>query len=109
MIVFYDPHSGNQVMAIYSHDTSSSAVWTDRGYVRAEVDSAVVEKASRLGRDAKATVSKGRVTNVVAATNAVQPTPSPKNKRLEELRAKLKDDTATLVDMREMLRLERGL
>lgn len=109
MIVFYDPSNGNQVMAVYSHDTTSKA-WTDAGYVRAEVDEAIRGEAMRAGRDAKVVLDgQGRVRQVVPSPNPVQPAPNPKNLRLKELQDKLKADTATLSEMREMLRLERGL
>jgi len=107
MIVFYDPADG-QVMALYTGDTRSRE-WKRRGFERASVPEALEAEALRMGRDAQATVHDGEVTALTAVEHPEQPQPSVNETRLGELRTKLGADTITDPEIREMLRLERGL
>jgi len=68
MVIFTD--TDGQVMALYTHNTSST-VWTDAGYTRYEIeDNADI---NRLGRDCKVVVVNGLVVDVLASTNPIQP------------------------------------
>lgn len=79
MIVFYDPADG-QVMAVYSGNTTST-VWTDRGFLRANSDIAVT-------RDHKVVVVDGKVTSATPNSNPDQPSvPSFRDRIIERLRA----------------------
>ena len=87
MIVFYDPTNKNQVMAVYSGDTSSP-VWEQRGYLRVDVPP---EFTHLIGdRDVKLTISDGEVTAVIPATNRLQPIPQV-NKDKEDYAAAITD------------------
>lgn len=106
MIVFFDPNNGNQVMAVYSHDTES-AVWTGRGFLRAEVkDRALFES---LSRDSRVTVVNDEVTAATGRTNPIQPVPDPAAVRTGELLAALAVRDLTPVELNELARLERGI
>ena len=71
MVIFTDPEKDNQVMAVYSHGTDSTA-WTDLGYERHELDfNHDILNHSRncyvvLDRDKK-------IIDVVARLNHIQP------------------------------------
>ncbi|MAH48145.1 hypothetical protein CMI37_20140 [Candidatus Pacearchaeota archaeon] len=67
MLAFYDPNNGNQVMAVYSHDTASTA-WADQGFLSIRTD-------LRPTRDHKLTIKDGKVTALVSSVNPVQPVP----------------------------------
>mgnify|MGYP005819558321 CR=1 FL=1 len=107
MIVFIDPQS-MQVMAVYSGDTTSTG-WQDQGYVRKAVPEECQADVQRHARDSKVTLGRdGDIVGCVANVNPVQPTRLPPT-RLDDLRAKLRADTIDDAEVREMLRLERGL
>lgn len=106
MIIFYDPNNGNQVMAVYSHDTESP-VWENRGFLRAEVVNESFKRA--ISRDRKVSVIDWIVAGHWASTNPEQPIPAPSDVRLSELYEKLRSRTFTQPEQYEMLALERGL
>ena len=106
MIVFYDPNNGNQVMAVYSHDTEST-VWTDQGFLRAEVNDRTLFNS--LSRDSRVTVVNREVTSATARINPIQPVPDPVAVRIGELLTALAIRDLTLVESNELARLERGI
>lgn len=72
MLIFTDPKTNHQVMAIYTHGTTST-VWAGLGYERHEID----ENAdiNRLGRDCYVMLAAdGTIADVIARMNSVQPT-----------------------------------
>lgn len=111
MVVFINPTT-QQVMALYSHDTTST-VWTAQGFSRVVLDDPeIIAEVSRHGRDCALQFSGSTVTGVIARPNPVQPQPkpdTPEQARLKALNAKLQADTITDAEVRELLRLERGL
>jgi len=64
MVIFTDPKRDNQVMALYSHDTTSR-VWTDLGYDRHELDDH--PEVMRLGRDCYVAFSSHLLTLNISA------------------------------------------
>ena len=106
MIVFYDPNDGDQVMAVYSHDTGST-VWTARGYLRAEVNDRALFNS--LSRDSRVTVVNGEVTSATARINAIQAVPDPAAVRTGELLAALAVRDLMPAELNELARLERGV
>ena len=106
MIVFYDPTNGKQVMAVYSHDTKSTA-WKDRGFLRAEVVDPALQRL--VNRDSTVDVLDGVVTQVSPRLNDVQGVISPAESRLAELREKVKNDTDTPDEFREYIKLKDNL
>ena len=77
MIIFYDPKNGNQVVALYTGNTNSK-LWTDQGFVRAEVNDPELQKlVDGYSRDCTVDIVDGQVTGCTPKTNAVQPTPDP--------------------------------
>lgn len=106
MIVFYDPNNGNQVMAVYSHDTEST-VWTDRGYLRAKVEQPSFQTS--ITRDRQVSVVGGVVEGHWASPNHIQPARNPVDIRLAELDQKLKNRTATIGDVMEIVAAIRGV
>jgi hypothetical protein len=70
MVIYTD--SNGQVMALYTHDTTST-VWADLGYQRHDLDEN--EDINRLGRDCYVLFAPdGTVADVIGRTNSVQPT-----------------------------------
>ena len=71
MVIFTDPKRDNQVMALYSHDTTSR-VWADLGYDRHQVDDN--PDVMRLGRDCYVEFSgAGVIARVIARANTIRP------------------------------------
>jgi len=68
MVIFTD--ADGQVMALYTHDTTST-VWSGLGFERHEI----VNNAdiNRLGRDCKVIIVDGLVVDVVESLNPIQP------------------------------------
>ena len=104
MIVFYDPNNQNQVMALYSGDTTSR-VWADRGYLKAEV---ALNLEATISRNHRCTVRDGTVTAISGHTNSSQPTIDARTLQIRALNAKLQADTITDAEVRELLKLERS-
>ena len=103
--VYYEPAT-MQVMALF--DTPHLGVqqnWVDKEYVRAPIADDVT-----FNRDRKITRldAQGVVVSTEASMNPEQPLPRVRT-RLDDLRDKLADDSITDVEIREMLKLERGL
>ncbi len=70
MVIFTDPHNDNQVMACYTHDTTST-VWAGLGYERHEIaDNADI---NRLARDCRVVIVDGVVVDVIESLNPIQP------------------------------------
>jgi hypothetical protein len=106
MIAFYDPVASNQVMAFYSHNTSSQ-YWARSGYVKAAIPEELVPS---LSRDVRLVLDgDGVPTGVTPSVNPVQRSVTPQDSRLKVLRDLLKEDTISEAGIRELLRLERGL
>ena len=106
MIIFYDPNNGNQVMAVYSHDTEST-VWEDQGFLRLAILGKEFQK--KISRDTAIVVTMGSVSDVFPRVNSVQPTPDPKAIRVGELEAQLAVSDLTTMELNELARLERGV
>ena len=106
MIIFYDPNNGNQVMAVYSHDTKST-VWADNGLLRAKV---VVKQLQRLiDRNMSVVVLDGEVQSLFVRLNSKQPTPMIGEVRLKELHTAVRTRDLSVQELNELARLERGL
>ena len=102
MELWYDPGT-MELKAVYS-TTYSGTVWQDAGYARLET------AGRRVPRD----FNPGAIVDVsgpspVIITPAPLAPPDPRQVRIGELTAKLADDTITDAELKEMLRLERGL
>lgn len=72
----------------------------------------LAESISAQTRDCKLRLVSGVCVEVIPSLNSVQPQPkqpSPQKIRLQELLLKLKDDTITDIEIRELLRLERNV
>ena len=96
MLVFYDPAKTNQVMAIYTGNTTSDA-WESQGYQRIQVSKpTLVKQIGAMARDCKVTISKGQVTKVTASVNPVQPQPDPADVARAESLASAKAKLAAL-------------
>jgi hypothetical protein len=73
MIVYYDTGNSNQVMAIYTGDTNSTA-WDTAGYTQASVNDVNLQQdILNNGRDCQVTVVADVVTAVTPNTNSSQP------------------------------------
>ena len=112
LTIYVDPSTENQVMAIYDGcKPGNPQVWLDQGFVEASIenDSPLYSQVKKLARDCCIDFNAETVTQ---RKNSVQPIPStlsPEAIRLKELIVKLAEDTITDIEIREMLRLERGL
>lgn len=82
MIAFIDPAT-KQVMAYYSHDTTSTA-WEEQGFVRVEVPEEAEALVMRHGRDCTLDGSK-----VTAKPNPVQPVRPVVKSRIELLEERI--------------------
>lgn len=107
MITLYlDSTDANQVMAYYKGcRPGDPTVWTDQGFVEVQVadEHPSYNELGQLQRDCR--FNDDVITHRV---NPIQPIPRPRT-RLDDLRDKLADDTINPAEIREMLRLERGL
>ena len=71
MVIFTDPTRDNQVMALYSHDTTSR-VWSDLGYDRHQLEDH--PEVMRLGRDCYVAFGpSGIIARVIARSNTIKP------------------------------------
>jgi len=68
MKVFYNASDSNQVMAIYTHDTTSTT-WTDAGYTKIDIG----DSFPAITRDYRLVIESGVVTSITANVNSVQP------------------------------------
>jgi hypothetical protein len=68
MKVFYNASDSNQVMAIYTHDTTSTT-WTDAGYAKIDIG----DSFPAITRDYRLVIESGVVTSITANVNSVQP------------------------------------
>ena len=106
--VYYDS-STDQVMAVFdTPNIADQTGWSSKGYLRAAVADGL-----DVDRDCKiVTVTSGvdgeTITSVERSMNALQPY-KPGRARKHQLQAKLSDDTITDGELRELLKLERGL
>ena len=74
-IVHYKP-SDLQIMHFNTHasdDQVSGDYATDKGYTFAVLDEALVSKLTEMGRECKAVLTDGVITDLVASVNSVQP------------------------------------
>ena len=92
-----------EVKAVYS-DRYTGSVWQDAGWVNFENDTVLVPRDLMPGAIANFDGSEPIVT-----TPAPVPIPDPREVRIKGLIAKLKVDTITDVELRELWRLERRL
>ncbi len=102
--VYYDP-ADMQVMAEFNTPyLSVQANWDAKGFLRATVPEGMV-----VTRDSRITsVDRDQIVSVEASVNPEQPKPRERTP-LDDLHDKLGDDTITDAEVKEMLRLERGL
>lgn len=71
MLIFTDPKRQHQVMALYSHDTGTTA-WVDLGYERHELE--FNADVDRLARDCYVVFGAGgAIVDVVERANLIQP------------------------------------
>ena len=106
--VYYQPTT-KQVMAVFDTNVlSRQANWEAQGYTRAIVDKGlVVDRDSKI-RDTVTGPDGEIVTTVDRSINPLQPAKHSRVRRTELLE-RLKADTITATEIREMLRLERGI
>jgi len=70
MVIFTDPERDHQVMALYTHDTTST-VWAGLGYERREIPEN--RDISRLGRDCYVVWGRdGELLDVVERVNHIR-------------------------------------
>lgn len=70
MVIFTDPEHDHQVMALYTHDTTST-VWAGLGYERREIPEN--SDISRLGRDCYVVWGRdGELLDVVERVNHIR-------------------------------------
>lgn len=105
MIAFIDPKT-QQVKAVYSHDTESTA-WTDQGYVRVEVAEDIAGQVRKLARDARVTLHEGMAVAVEVSPDPEPPEikVDPKRRRMVELANKA---SLTPEEVQEGLKLLLG-
>jgi hypothetical protein len=106
MKIWINP-ADDQVMATYSGDTTST-VWRDKGYIEKIVPPEMEREFRRYGRDCKIIATGDVITGVMPAPNVVQREP-PARTQLDDLNDKLADDTITTSEMRQLMRMERGM
>jgi len=109
MIIFYNPID-NQVMYLYPGNAARPDL-TDKGLISIVIPGELERLGNRLARESRVVLDEdGNVTNLVPFPNPVQPLPRnlPRT-RLDDLRDVLANDTITLPQIREMMRIERGL
>ena len=71
MVIFTDPQRQHQVMALYTHDTATTA-WAALGYERHELE--FNPDIDRLARDCYVVFgAAGAIVDVVARANLIQP------------------------------------
>jgi len=104
--IYVDPNDGDQVMAYYRDcKPGNPALWTDQGFTEV-----TVVDEHPLYRDLVRNQRDCQFDGVICTprVNPVQPPAIPRN-RLDDLRDRLANDSISDVEIREMLRLERGL
>lgn len=107
-VIYYDPAT-LQVMSEYEspNDPGSHPHWTGQGFIRAVVPDAL---RGRTTRETRVTLDRqGSIVDVVASPNPTQSAISEAAARKANLIRKLGDDTITVAETRELLRLERGM
>ncbi len=103
--VYYDPAS-MQVMAEFNTPyLSEQANWAAKGYLRAIVPEGLT--VTRDHRIQELDLEDETIARVLPSVNPEQPKPRERTP-LDDLHDKLGDDTISDVEIREMLRLERG-
>ena len=106
--VYYEPTT-KQIMAVFDMPIlSSQANWEAKGYTRAIVDEGVIVNRDSKIRDTATGPDGEIVTSVDRSINPLQPAKQSRARRAE-LQERLRADTITATEIREMLRLERGL
>ncbi len=102
--VYYNP-ADMQVMAEFNTPyLSVQANWDAKGFLRATVPEGIL-----VTRDHRITnVDRDEIVSVEVSVNPEQRKPRERTP-LDDLHDKLGDDTITDVEIREMLRLERGV
>ena len=102
---YYNPATMQVEAYISTPNVVAWPSWENQGYIRA-----IIPDGMRVDRDCVIEVdSSGEIINCVESMHPIQPVPDPSDVRLGELRARLSEDTISDVEIREMLRLERGL
>jgi hypothetical protein len=101
MEIWFDPVT-KELKAVYSTPYTGT-VWQAQGYVSMTLP----------GRQVPSAFQPGAILDITGTprviTPAPLPTPSMSQIRVGELQQKLSDDTITDAEIRELLRLERGL
>ena len=104
--IYVNPNDGDQVMAYYRDcKPEDSTLWTNQGFVEVSVagEHSLYRDLIQYQRDCQFNGD-----TCTPRINLVQPLPTPRT-RLDDLLDKLADDSITPAEIREMLRLERGL
>ena len=110
--VYIDPQNDNQVMAIYDGcKPGNPQVWIDQGFVEVTIEdtSPLHSDVRRYKRDCCVDVDNEVITSRVNPVQPDQDSVSPRAARLNALDVRLVDDTITDAEVRELLRLSRGL
>lgn len=102
MEIWYDPNT-LEIKAVYSHQYQGSA-WQSQGLLKVEMEGA------RVPRD----FAPGAIINIsgpnpVITSLAPPPVPDARQVRVAELTSKLGNDSINDDELRELLKLERGL
>jgi hypothetical protein len=104
--VYYNPETMQIEAEFNTPNLAVQTNWADKGLLRA-----IVPDGMTATRDCVITglTDDGVISGCADSPNPVQPAASPSEVRLEELTSKLTNDSITDAEMREMMRLERGL
>ena len=106
LTVYVDPSDANQVMAYYKGcKPGNPANWTDQGFIEVTISDEDLRHADVMFHKRNCRLQDDVVTPRV---NPTQPIPAPRT-QLDDLRDKLADDSINPAEMRQMMRLERGL
>tara|TARA_Y100000296_G_scaffold75784_1_gene95801 strand:- start:566 stop:907 length:342 start_codon:yes stop_codon:yes gene_type:complete len=107
--VYYDPDS-RQVMAIFdTPNVSSQKNWENKGFLRALVDNGLdVDRDCKI-KDLRIVSGDDDVITSVDYSKNPQQAVKPSRARFQELEKKLESDTISEQEIRELLRIERGL
>lgn len=104
--VYYNPETMQVEAHFDTPNLSVQANWYDKGLFRATIPGGL-----EVTRDCVITevTVKGEIVSYKDSLNPIQPLPDSSDARLGELTARLAEDSITDAEVREMLRLERGI
>ena len=104
--VYYNPGTMQVEAEFNTPNLAVQTSWADKGLSRA-----VVPAGMTVTRDCviSGINADGVISGCADSPNPVQPAANPSKVRLEELTTKLANDSISDAEIREMMRLERGL